>query len=473
MRRVPSQQHDKQWRGWFEALRVGAFRANRQSAQRCLGLLRDRHGVSSLIFAFSALVIMGCVGLGTEVGVWYLVRRETQGAADASAIAGALAANAATANPGSAAQSAVTSLAATNGFNDGATTSLGTVAVASTYFANFSPAPPSTAVCTPTPPRTTCPAVQASISETVVPFISGLFGGTGVTAGAQSVAWVQSLGPACALSLTGELAVQGTVNANSCALASNANDSTAINVTGTLNGLGATTVGGCCGPGTVNLAGPSAPYHPPTPDPYGTANAITFPPFVGGKCVSAPTPNPAGVITLTSYEASGGQAYCSDVDIGAGQTLQFVASGTYIFYNASLNVTAGSIQCQFCTVTGQAIGVNIVFLGTGTLNTANAIVSGNMSAAYNNPTFPALGGILFYGQGTSPASISLASSPAAISGAIYFPNAALTFTMASTSNCLSLVAGTMTLFGTMSLAPSGCSVFNTSLAQIQGVRLVQ
>ena len=164
-------------------------------------------GATALVFGVSALVIIGCVGLGTEVGMWYLVRREAQGAADASAVAGALAATETLAsctgtNPGNAATTAATSLAAANGFSDGATTTLGTVSVTPSYLSPYTSPTGVTGSVYPCPTGNVIPGAAAVlVSEAVTPLISGLFGGTGVTVGARSVALVEPLGPACALAL--------------------------------------------------------------------------------------------------------------------------------------------------------------------------------------------------------------------------------------------------------------------------------
>ena len=260
-------------------------------------------------------------------------------------------------------------------------------------------------------------------------------------------------------------------------------------MTGSLKALTVTAIGGCsgCDPPTTALATPAAPYHPPTPDPYsGTAGAITFPTFSGGACASAPTADPSGLIQLTSYEVSS-QAYCSTLDIEPGAptpTLQFNSPGTYIFYDASLIVNAGTIQCQsvaVCSGDGAA-GISIVFVGdapgTLTIGSGGSVITAgsSLNAAKTNTKFPGLGGFLFYGQGSSPVSISIqsTSSSSQIEGAVYFPNAALTFSMFPhpPSNCLSLAAGTLTLVSTFSLGPS-CTSFGTSLPQMQGARLVE
>jgi hypothetical protein len=397
---------------------------------------------------------------------------------------------ASTANAPGAAVSAATTLATTNGFTAG-TGSIGTVSVTPTYL------PASYTYTSNTGTNIELNQVQVSISEVVTPLISRIFtnSNTGPTVGAQATAVVEPIGNACALSLVGDLSIQGsgTLNSSSCGLASNAGDSNAIDVTESLRALTVTAIGGCsgCDPPTTRLQTPAAPYHPKTPDPYsGTTGAITFPTFSGGTCANAPTADATGLIQLTSYEVSS-QAYCSTLDIEPGgppPTLQFNSPGTYIFYDASLIVNAGTIQCQsaaVCSGDGTA-GVSIVFVGhtpstagTLTIGAGGSVVSAgsSLNAAKTNNTFPGLGGILFYGQGGSPVSISIQSSISAsqISGAVYFPLAPLTFSIFPNppSACLSLVAGSLTLVGTFSLPPNNCTSFGTSLPQMQGARLVE
>jgi Flp pilus assembly protein TadG len=53
-----------------------------------LDCLRDRRGVSALMFAACSVGFLGMADFGMEVSTWYLERRHGQNAADAAAIAG-------------------------------------------------------------------------------------------------------------------------------------------------------------------------------------------------------------------------------------------------------------------------------------------------------------------------------------------------------------------------------------------------
>ena len=57
--------------------------------KRLSRLLHDRKGSVALMAGFAMAVLVGFVGLGTEVGYWYVKKRDLQGAADSAAFAAA------------------------------------------------------------------------------------------------------------------------------------------------------------------------------------------------------------------------------------------------------------------------------------------------------------------------------------------------------------------------------------------------
>jgi hypothetical protein len=435
---------------------------------RAVARLRaDRSGATATVFAVSAIVIMGFVGLATEAGSWYLGRRDAQLAADAAAQAGALASFYGGDPIASAAK-----MAASNGFTDG-----GRITVAAELQA-----------ATGTNPNL---PVKVTVSQQMVPLISSLFVTDATTIGATATAVVKTIGSACALATSGTLEVSGTMVNSGCVFASNSTSAAAINVTGTLLASSLTAAGGCCGTGSINLSGrPASPYHPWTINPYSAADALTLPGFGPASCDRIPdavavagTPT----ITLVPYETSG-HAYCSATDVAGGGDLVVgsgvtvaVPSGTYFFNNISLLVSAGGkIACAATCTPGGTYGTTFVFTGSaGTIGTVN-ITGGTVTliALKTNAAFPALGGILFYGRGTGTFTIAQANSVGQqpIGGGIYFPNATvLQFTgnTISQSNCISLVAPAITLYSNARLDITQCATYGTSVAAIQGVRLVQ
>ncbi len=60
-------------------------------AGRAARLLHDRHGAIALLFSLSAIVLFGLAGLAVEGGARYMEKRHGQNAADAAAMAGAIA----------------------------------------------------------------------------------------------------------------------------------------------------------------------------------------------------------------------------------------------------------------------------------------------------------------------------------------------------------------------------------------------
>jgi uncharacterized membrane protein len=54
-----------------------------------VSVLADTRGVVGILFALAMPVLIGFTALGTEVGLWYLERRNLQTAADVGAIAAA------------------------------------------------------------------------------------------------------------------------------------------------------------------------------------------------------------------------------------------------------------------------------------------------------------------------------------------------------------------------------------------------
>src|SRR5436190_24330791 len=64
---------------------------NLSCRRQTMRFMRDRRGATAIMFALSAIPLIGLAGLGTEAGTWYAVKRHAQNAADASALAGAIA----------------------------------------------------------------------------------------------------------------------------------------------------------------------------------------------------------------------------------------------------------------------------------------------------------------------------------------------------------------------------------------------
>src|SRR5208283_3115149 len=78
---------------------------------------KAQRGQVMVLVALSVIVLLGFMGLATDLGVLWAVRRKAQTAADAAAVAGA---NATLGSDSAAYSTAATDVAALNGFTNGA-----------------------------------------------------------------------------------------------------------------------------------------------------------------------------------------------------------------------------------------------------------------------------------------------------------------------------------------------------------------
>lgn len=428
-----------------------------------------------MVFAVTMTAIMGMVGLAAEAGMWYSLRRDAQNAADAAALAGALV----TANGGGDPTASAIEVASSNGYDvaGGRAVTVSRLAIG----ANMLTAP-----------------VQVTVSSTPTPLLSGLVSYSAPTVGASAAAAMRNVGSACLMALSGGLTVNGTSNSTTCTFASNANTSTAINVTGSVNLQSLNSAGGCCGSGSVTIRGrPIGAYQVPSINNFAVADAVVLPTFTSATCDSTMPPaiSVASVptITLVPYETSN-RAYCptgGTWTIPSGTTV-VVPSGTFFFHNTSI-VVNGTLKCggvPLCTTAGAGgvTGNTIVLTGTtgaiGTLTIASTATITLSAPATPNTGFPGLRGLLFYGRGISPVSVNLITrSPNAPPyGGWYFPNAAMTFlgNQSSTvtippisgSTCIPIVANGITL-GTSQFSIASCTAYGTSPPTMQAARLVQ
>jgi Flp pilus assembly protein TadG len=483
------------------------------------GLAADRRGVTAMFFAVIAVSLLGIVSFATEVGTWYLTRSAADNAADASAIAAALAISA-NAPP----QDAATDTASDNGYTAGATV---------TVTSNI---PPATGNYT-----TNNAAAEVLINVTVTPILATLFGSVTPTVASRSVAIVQQISNACVLSTIGDMQItahQGSLNSNSldCIYASNASDSTAVDIpSASIYAYGVTSVGSCTGCGNSGnvLLRSAASYQPPTTNPYTAVDALTLTPTqnseattADGTCQYGQSLTVSGSYTMVPATANGtynasnttytqtyawttGQPYLAYenmcLNIPAGATVTMVP-GTYIFYNASLSVTGGSLQCVASVSSSAgacqpaAQGVTIIFMGSpsnnvGSLTIASTATVALTALAAQSSTFAnssglgsgyaALNGILFYRSGQvvgenvgAPGINITGGSTTTLNGAMYFPNSYVTYGANGSGDgptCSIMVAGYLSLANANSQFSTGncISTYQTEIPQVQAVRVVE
>ncbi|PPQ26553.1 pilus assembly protein TadG-related protein [Rhodopila globiformis] len=217
--------------------------------------MRCRRGSIATLFALLAVVICGLAALGSEVGTWYVIKRDAQNAADAAALAGAVQlaqANALTLAGISAGQIAnagtsAVSFANQNGFcTNGATSCMSqgspqTVAVTVGSYSG--------GTFSPNTPGSGNPAVQVVITQTQPGIFAALFGQSSISIQASAVA--RTLPEVCMLALSGQLDFDDSVSmsAPGCLLATNdtAGDAISFDPGSSASVAGMTTPGSCSG----------------------------------------------------------------------------------------------------------------------------------------------------------------------------------------------------------------------------------
>ena len=462
-----------------------------------LRLFTDRRGATAMMFSVSALAVLGLVGLATEVGTWYLAWSRAQNAADAAALAGALAAAASNAANGpcttgstcataiqSAANSAATDTARRNGYTNGAVNGEFTYTVS-----------------TPTPSLSLGSTSSWLINEVQIAvavnqtYITSIFNNVLPTLATQSVAYVNT-SPACVLSTTGQLTITSNIQQSaSCTLASNdAADESAVVISGTpaVEANLLTAVADCsgCSSLSVGLGGlyqEFKGFQPPTLNPYPNtfASPSSYTPVAcpsgtgGGYLVPA-----KGILHNTTYPQVTGPPYyaysCpSGINLSSGTWL--MPPGTYYFINTSLTINGTSaspvlVQCTTTILSGipqsgscpKGNGVAFLLLGSPAATSAGSLTIGNYAEFLGGPSTGAtvgnfgppastnlaassLSGVLFYGTGTGSVSIKPLTK-AYLNGAIYFPNAIVTYGNATASSASGSISCTIVVGKTVSLA---------------------
>jgi hypothetical protein len=152
--------------------------------------------------------------------------------------------------------------------------------------------------------------------------------------------------------------------------------------------------------------------------------------------------------------------------VGNGDKATFKAPGTYFFYNATINITGG-------TVTGT--GVTLVLLGDSKISISGGTV--NLSAPTTNPTSSDLNGVLIDDQAPNKSNLQVnvnGGSGVNLVGAMYFPNVDVTWngsTATSNTSCSEVIANTLTLSGNATMNTQNCD--KKIVPQTQVVALVK
>jgi hypothetical protein len=430
-------------------------------------------GVSSIVFALSATVMLGMAALATDGGLLYLTQQRLQNAADAAATAAASARQYRTRQQ---ALDAAQEVAALNGFD----------AVDDTIIVRN---PPSTGAL-----ATNDAAFEVILRRRQPVFLMpALLGEETALVGVRAVALLKTTKEVCFLALRGGVLIQNTsrITFDGCSVGSNSTATGAVTIPQSNNSFTAqsvVTAGTCAG---CESTLPSSYYrYMMLADGYQDGADRIANPYAELDAAPAPGESCSADQQL-SFQASmkpyaeTGTVYCGV----NGQSLYKVEntgavtfrSGTYIFKNASLSI--GSIASFACS------GCTFVFIGDtpGTFsitNTSKAV----MSAPAFNSDSSAYDGMLIYrranasgqssGSSGNPTLNMQSVSSFDFSGGIYLPNAYARFSNTSgfsSRNCLAIVAGSLEIssLSTAQINSSGCKQDNLSVATVQVPRLVE
>jgi Flp pilus assembly protein TadG len=392
-----------------------------------------------VLFALTATILIGAVGLAVDVGMWEAAHRKLQDAADSAAISAVV------------------------GFQAGVDVTTQADAVAASY--NFVNGVAGATVTANRPPVSGShagdnSAVEVIVSQPQARLFSAVFGGQPVNEFARSVA-IQTAN-ACILALdqtaSNAISAQGSVsfNGNGCSIYSDSNDPTSsVNAGGTAT-MEAVQIGAVGAfSGQANMTAPDGfthggviadPYAYVTPPAYSGPNA----PFQFSGCDQK---NFSSHTTQTIYPG----VYCGGMKLAAGANVT-MAPGIYYMY-AQNPPDAMSVSGS-ATLTGS--GVTIVFTGSGT-NWATANFSGGANINLSAPTSGPTAGIVLFGDRNTPIPPTVnqyytenltGGLNQTLSGVTYFPKAAVNFAGNSSSfnGCAQIVADTVQLSGTSGLA---------------------
>ncbi|MFC1673153.1 pilus assembly protein TadG-related protein [Pseudomonadota bacterium] len=404
---------------------------------------RNECGAIAVMFALMLPVIIGFIGLGLEVGMWFKERRAIQTASDAAAISAAIE------NSLGATSAEVTAAAlqeaTRNGFD----------AASDTLTVNIGPA---------TGPNAGDTAyVEVLIDRQLTTLLSQIFLPSAPVASTRAVASTSGDQEACVLALSTTamnsvyLNGSGTnVVMDGCAVVANSNHSTkAINVqNGSLSAECLSTVGAIGGEANITTAcsatveGSTAADDPMADLDVPAEASLTVQEDPPGNQSYTPSDSPPNL--------SPG-IYVGGLDISAGSTV-VMDPGVYVMDGGDFQVNGGA------TITGTDVVIILTDYSGGSAGSIN--INGGGSVELQAPTSGTYTGVLFYqdrngGSSASQNTIVNGGAEVELTGMVYTPNTEISFSGGATmdnNGCLMLVAQTVSFNGSADLN-NQCDMF--------------
>jgi Flp pilus assembly protein TadG len=413
-------------------------------SRRLSDLGRDRRGNVTVMMAFMLPPLLGALGLGFEIGNWYLTTRSMQNAADSAVVAAAT-------NGGTSYATEARAVTAQYGFVDG--TNNVTVSVTNTA---------------------ACPAggntcYSVTITQPIPLFVAQVIGFRGnatlnsgpaqqltATAGSQSSTQQYAL---CLLALAGSgaqgIRTNGAPKANlaGCNVMSNTSaDCNGHNLQAD-NGLAHSTDSGCGVNQISNV--------PTVTDPYvGLATHIPT-----NACASYPQepskkkdPDlPASNLWSGSKSLSGNVQICGDLQLNGDVTIDAPSGAVLVIENGQLDTNGHTLN----TTNGSAL--TVVFSGDGSIGYTHAPTGGG-TLDFAAPTSGTWKGVAIYQDPNLSSGVDISAAGNSptwnISGLVYLPHSSVTFSGAvdKSSNgqsCFVMVVDNITINGTGSILRTG------------------
>ncbi len=402
------------------------------------GFSAHQGGNIAIMFALMLPVIVGFIGLGIDVGMWYSERRDMQTATDAAAVSGAIE------RAFGATNGEITTNATAEAFRNGYTPATDTIAV------NIPPTSGAFSGDTD--------YVEVIIAHPLDVFFASVISSVAPVSYTRAVATTVGNMDACVLSLapSGSGITQNSALSNvsmvGCGVVANSSDTIdAVDIqNGALTVDCLWTVGGIEGDVNITTTGCDAPVSDATPivDPYadlevpvsiGPCNAETSGPGGSAYSPTAASLSPVG----TLYPG----VYCKGLTLTSDTF--FMSPGTYYMDGGDFTVTGGAV------VTGDNVSIIITDrneTGAGTFD-----IQGGTTVSISAPTDTAdpWFSILLYQDrdlGTSPSmDVNLTGgSSTDLTGAVYIPLNDVSFSGGNTTDsngCLMLVAQSVAFSG--------------------------
>ncbi len=425
----------------FEKMRR-KWRPSRDEIMGGFGMKRHRRQQSGQVLvlaAISMVVLVGFLALSVDVGLLWASRRQMQTAADAAAVAAAVALRS-----GHSYHVAAQNTSSLNGFTDGQN---------------------GVTVTPNNPPQSGTYAGNSSYVEVVVKqphsvYFLGVLGYRTIDVSARAVGSRMN-GPACVYALnpstSDAISVSGSSSLSlSCGVLVDSSSASALSSNGgaTITAPSIGVVGGTSGGGfyPTPVTGIA-----PAPDPLSGLS----PPTVGACDHTNYKVGKQDTATLSPG------VYCGGIDIGAGAVVTLNA-GTYILNGGGLSVGAGAVVS----------GAGVTFYNTydGTHAFAKIDITGNPTMNVSAPTSGAYEGILFFqdrnitGSDNAHTSIITGSAQSTFDGAIYFPGTPVQYAGNSSSNGYTIVvADQISLVGNTSIKSNYSSLANGSPIKFSGL----